>query len=316
MKNILVTGSLAFDYIMDFPGNFTDHINPEVAHKINVSFRVNKLKKARGGTAGNILYNLILLNTQAFIIGAVGQDFAEYAEFLSKKGVDTTHIKIIPDEFTSQAYIMTDKKDDQISAFYSGAMDYNHTFSIEDLIPLPSFVLITPNDIQAMSKYVKSCKKLRIPYLYDPSQCLTDLSNEQIMEGLKEAKIFINNDYEHAMIKKRLHLSDEDFLKHAEIVIITKGAEGSEIYTKNANISIPTVKPKEVLDPTGAGDAYRSGFMAGFIRNFDLKTCGQMAAVSATYAIEHYGTQNHTFAIAQFKRRYVQAFGEVLELEK
>lgn len=314
MKNILVTGSLAFDYIMDFPGIFTEHINPQALHNINVSFLIDKLKRGFGGTAGNIAYTLSLLKTKSLILGAVGQDFNDYKYFLSKYDIDTTQIKVIPDEFTSQAYVMTDKKDNQISAFYPGAMNYNHTLSIEQIEPKPDFVLITPCGTKAFVKYVSECKKLGIPYLYDPSQQITGLANEEILKGGKGAKIFINNDYEYEMIKKRLSFSDSDFLKHIEILIITKGQQGSIIKTKDKTITIKTATPKEILDPTGAGDAYRSGFVAGYVRGFDLKVCGQMGSVAAAYSIEQYGTQNHSFTISEFKNRYSQAFSEVVKL--
>jgi len=314
VKQILVTGSLAFDYIMDFPGNFTDHINPEFAHKINVSFLINKLKKERGGTAGNIAYTLALLNTSSSILGTVGEDFEQYSNFLSQKKINISNIKVIKNEFSAQAYIMTDKKHDQIIAFYPGAMNYSHTLTPRVKKIKPDFLLITPSDSKGMIDLVIQCKKLHIPYMYDPSHRITVLSDEEILQGISGAKIFVGNDYEYEMIKKRLKFLDKDFLKHAEIVIITKGAEGSEIYTKDQHISIPTIQTKEVLDPTGAGDAYRAGFMAGYTRGFTLKTCGQMGTVAATYTIEKYGTQNHTFTISQFKTRYRKAFKEVIEL--
>lgn len=314
MKRIVVTGSLAYDYIMDFPGVFTDHINPASLHTINVSFLINKLKKGFGGTAGNIAYTLSLLETPSMIFGAVGKDFSDYADFLSKNKVNTKLIKTVEEEFTSQAYVMTDKKDNQISAFYPGAMDQNHTLNIEQIQPRPDFVLITPCGTKAFVKYVSECKKLNIPYLYDPSQQITALSDQEIIEGLTGAKIFINNDYEYDMIKKRLNRSDEEILKDVEIIIITKGEKGSLIITKREKIEVGVAKAKQVSDPTGAGDAYRSGFVAGFMRGFELKTCGQMGAVTAAYAIEQYGTQNHKFTISEFKKRYSQDFGEMIEL--
>lgn len=315
MKNILVTGSLAFDYIMDFPGVFTDHINPASLHTINVSFLIHKLKKGFGGTAGNIAYTLSLLKTPPMILGAVGKDFAEYADFLSKNEIDIKHIKTIEGEFTSQAYVMTDKKDNQISAFYPGAMDYNHTLNIEQINPRPDLVLITPCGTKAFVNYVSECKKLGIPYLYDPSQQITALSDKEIIEGLTGAKIFINNDYEYEMIKKRLKFSDDDFLKHTEILIITKGEHGSLIKTLKESIQVGRAVPQEVSDPTGAGDGYRAGFIAGFSKGFELKTCGQMGAVAAAYAIEQYGTQNHKFTTEEFTKRYLQTFEEVIQLQ-
>lgn len=314
MKNIVVTGSLAYDYIMDYPGAFTDHINPASVHKINVSFLIDKLKKARGGTAGNIAYNLTLLKTSSSIIGAVGEDFGEYATFLTSHGIDVKNIKVIKNEFTSLGYVMTDKKDDQIWAFYPGAMNHNHNLRIETVEPKPDFAAITPCGSKALTSFPAECKKLKIPYLFDPSLQITSLTNQEIANGAEGAEIFINNDYEYEMIKKRLNFSDGDFLNKSKIIIITKGEKGSVIKTREKEINIPSVKPTQVNDPTGAGDAYRAGFIAGYIKGANLRTCGQMGATAAAYAIEEYGTQNHTFTIDEFKKRYVQAFQEMLEL--
>ena len=189
---------------MDYPGAFTDHINPSSTHKINVSFLINKLKKARGGTAGNVAYNLKLLKTSSSIIGAVGEDFTEYSDFLHSNGIDTKYIKVIKNEFTSLGYVMTDKKDDQIWAFYPGAMNYNQNLKIKTVEPKPDFVVITPCGSKALASFPKECKNLNIPYLYDPSLQITSLTNQQIIDGADGAEIFINNDYEYDMIKKDL----------------------------------------------------------------------------------------------------------------
>lgn len=311
---ILVTGSLAFDYIMDFPGVFIDHINTSSTHKINVSFLIDKLKKGYGGTAGNIAYNMALLNIRPMILGSVGEDFNEYKNFLTNSGVDTSGIKTIKGEFSSQAYIVTDQKDDQIAAFYPGAMNSNKMLRIADLSEKPEIVLITPGGVEAMMNFVSECKALGIPYMFDPSQHITALSDEQIKEGLQGAKIFINNDYEYEMIKKRLEFSDEQFLDSAEIVIITKGAQGSVIKTKQGEINIKAAKTDGVSDPTGAGDAYRAGFICGFQKKLDLKICGQMGAIASCYTIEKYGTTSHTFSLEVFRARYKQNFGEELTI--
>ena len=187
-------------------------------------------------------------------------------------------------------------------------MNYNHTLKIEQIKPKPDLVLITPCGLKAFVTYVKACKKLKIPYLYDPSQQITGLSNDEIFDGIHGAKIFINNDYEYDMIKKRLKLTDTDILRHTEILVITQGKKGSLIKTKKETIQIKTVKPKKVLDPTGAGDAYRSGFIAGYVRGFPLEVCGQMGAAAGTYAIEEYGTQKHTFSKGEFEKRYKENF--------
>lgn len=312
MKNLVVTGSLAFDYIMDFPGNFTDHIHPELIHNINVSFVINGLKKGNGGTAGNIAYSLALLGMPVSVIGTVGEDFNPYKKFLKKVGVDVSNIKTIKNELTSQAYVITDKKDDQISAFYPGAMKYAHELKIP-MKNKPDFMLITPCTSKVVKNFSDQCKKLKIPYMFDPGQHITEIPNEIILDGITGAKIFIGNDYEYEMIKKRLKLKDEKFLEKSEIIIVTLGKKGSIIKTKNESVTITSVKVLNVVDPTGAGDAYRSGFMAGYAKGLPLKTCGQMGATAASFAIEKYGTQNHKFTINQFKNRYKQTFKENLD---
>ncbi|MDP3988387.1 MAG: carbohydrate kinase family protein [Candidatus Levybacteria bacterium] len=307
-KNILVTGSLAFDFIMDFPGNFTDHIHPELIHNINVSFVINQLKKEYGGTAGNIAYSLNLLKIPVSIIGTAGKDFTPYKNFLKKEGIDVSNIKIIKNEFTSQAYMITDKKDDQITAFYPGAMKFSDTLSVPSK-DKPALMLITPCTSKAFKKFVFECRNLNIPYMFDPGQHITEIPDEILADGLNGAKFFIGNDYEYAMIKKRLNLKDDDFLKKAEIVIVTLGEKGSVIKTGKSSIEISSAKAKNVVDPTGAGDAYRAGLVAGYIKGYSLKTCGQMGATLAAYAIEKYGTQKHRFTIKEFNKRYEENFG-------
>ncbi len=337
---ITVTGSLAFDYIMDYPGVFAEHIMPDKIHQLNLSFLVNTLNKQKGGTAGNIAYNLALLKLPVSIVGTAGNDFSEYAKFLKENGVNTSGIKIIPDEPTSSAFITTDQKDNQIAAFYPGAMSQVHTVSLTSLTPKPDFSVISPNPPEAMVKFAEECRQLKIPYMFDPGMILPRLTNEQLLTGLKGATILIGNDYEMSLLKQKLSLTDQQLLEYVQILITTLGEKGSIIQTKNGN-TVPTsgvglpagrqgfdspevflpgrweikpAKPKEVLDPTGAGDAYRSGFMAGYTKGFDLKTCGQMGGVASCYAIEKYGTTSHKFTIEEFCERYKENFEEELNL--
>lgn len=315
MKNIIVTGSLAYDFIMDFPGNFADNIDPSKLHILNLSFLVNTLKKEKGGTAGNIAYSLSLLNTPVSIVGAVGEDFAEYKKFLDKSGIDTSQIKIIKNEFTSQAFITTDKKDNQITAFYPGAMSnlpkvYPLGINLKGVTLKSTFVVISPNHPQSMIKFAKSCQKLKIPYMFDPGMQLPRLTDHEILSGIKGAEILIGNDYEMGLIKTRLRLTNADLLKLTKIIITTLGEKGSIITTQEESTNIKAGKVKGVLDPTGAGDAYRSGFMAGFIRGFALKVCGQMGSIASCYAVEKYGTTNHTFSKTNFCQRYAENFNE------
>jgi len=309
---ITVTGSLAFDHIMDFPGKFSDHIMPDKIHQINLSFLVNDLKKQPGGTAGNIAYTLALLNSPVSILGSAGSDFSDYGEFLKNAGVDTSHIKIIEDKFSSSAFIMTDLKDNQITGFYPGAMSDNSTLSLKGLNS--DFVVISPNDPKAMVKFAQEAKELGIDHMVDPGMQLPALEDQDLKDMINGATILIGNDYEIALLKQRLPLDEGQLLKQVKVLITTLGEKGSIIQANDKHIQVGVAKTTSVVDPTGAGDAYRAGFLAGFIKNLDLKVCGQMGSTAACYAVEKYGTTSHTFTVEEFCERYKQNFGEELQL--
>ncbi len=311
---ITVTGSLAFDYIMDYSGLFADNIMPGKIHNINLSFLLSDLKKQNGGTAGNIAYTLALLKTPVSIFATAGEDFNDYLSFLKNSGVDTSDIKIIPNKKTASAFIMTDKNDNQITGFYPGAMENAGDFSLKDQNTKADFVIISPNDPKAILRQSLECKDLQIPFMIDMGMQLPVLGSEQIKQILLGAEILIGNDYEIDLLKSKTSLSETNLLNRVEILITTLGANGSTIQTKQKKYNIPAGKPTEVIDPTGAGDAYRSGFLAGYLKNMDLQVCGQMGAIAACYAIEKYGTTNHKFSIPEFCERYKQNFGEELEL--
>lgn len=305
---ITVTGSLAFDTIMDFQGKFGDHIMPDKIHQINLSFLVNTLKKQNGGTAGNIAYNLALLDQQVSIVGAAGSDFLEYGEFLKNAGMDTSKIRIIDNDSTSSAFIMTDKSDNQITAFYPGAMKENSSLSIDGN---PTMVVISPNDPAAMINFTKQCQQKNIPYMLDPGMQLPALDSEDLKSMISGATILIGNDYEIALLCDKLALSGvEGLLESVKILITTLGEKGSIIQTKDQKIEVQPAKPTSVVDPTGAGDAYRAGFLAGYMKELDLKVCGQMGSIAACYAVEKYGTTSHTFSKEEFESRYKENFGE------
>lgn len=316
MNNILVTGSLAFDYIMDYQGLFSDNIMPDKIHAINLSFLLNTLKKQCGGTAGNIAYNLSLLKTNTAIFAVAGNDFGEYGGFLKQQNIDTSHIQISKDKATASAFIMTDKNDNQITGFYPGAMADAGNHSLRNVQQQPAFVIISPNDPKAIIKLSDECRELHLPFMIDIGMQLPSLSSDEIKKIIQKATILIANDYEIDLLKNKTSLSEEDLFKEVGIIITTLGPKGSIIKTKKETYTIKAAKPKEVLDPTGAGDAYRAGFMAGYVKKFDLKICGQMGSVASAYAIEKYGTQEHTFTLEEFKKRYLQSFGKMLELEK
>ena len=301
---ITVTGSLAFDHIMDFPGKFSDHIMPDKIHRINLSFLVNTLKKQRGGTAGNIAYNLALLQIPVSIAGAAGADFAEYAKFLQNAGVDVSKIKIIENESTSSAFIMTDLSDNQITAFYPGAMKENAGLILEKA----DLAVISPNDPKAMVNFTRQCQDSNTPYMLDPGMQLPSLDAEDLKNMVNNATILIGNDYEISLLSNKIQVPS------VRIIITTLGEKGSIIQTKDQKLEIKSGKPKETVDPTGAGDAFRAGFLAGYIKDLDLRVCGQMGSVAACYAVEKYGTTSHAFTVEEFQERYKENFGEELKL--
>lgn len=306
---ITVTGSLAFDYIMDYQGLFADNIMPDKIHKINLSFLLDTFKKQYGGTAGNIAYNLALLKTPSSIFATAGNDFEQYLNFLENVGVNISNIQIIQDKPTASAFIMTDKADNQITGFYPGAMSYADKFSLKSLTSKPDFVIISPNSPKAIIKQSEECRQLNFPFMIDIGMQLPGLEPEQIRQILKGAKILIGNDYEIDLLKSKTSFSDKDLLGEVEVLITTLGEKGSIIQTAKETIQINPAKPREVLDPTGAGDAYRAGFLAGYLKKMSLQVCGQMGSVTACYTVEKYGTTNHKFSMAQFQQRYEENFG-------
>jgi adenosine kinase len=317
---VLLTGSIAYDYIMVFPGYFKDHILPDKIHQISVSFLVDSMKKQRGGVAPNIAYNLALLGERPKIMATVGEDFAEYRRWLELQGVDTSAIIEIPDEFTASFFVSTDKDQNQIASFYTGAMAYAHQLSFKDYVNGSlELAVISPNDPRAMVQYVRECKELGLPYIYDPSQQIIRLSGAELLEGVRGARMLVVNDYEFEMLKNKTGWSDEQLAEAAEVVIVTKGDQGSTIILRQrlgAPIEIPIAQPRRIADPTGVGDAYRAGILKGMIHGLDWETTGRMGSLAATYALEEYGTQNHHYDLDEFISRFGQEFGDWYQVSK
>jgi adenosine kinase len=314
MKKIVVTGSLAFDYIMDFPGSYEEYILPDKIKTLSVSFLVDNLNKNFGGISGNIAYTLALLNSAPIILASAGEkDFEDYHQYLKEKGVETNFINIVPNEFSAAAYIMTDKNNCQITGFYPGAMNHDTSLAIPKET---DFLIVAPTTSTAMESFIRQAKQRNIPYLFDPAQALTRLTGKQLTYCIDGADIVIGNDYEIALFMERTGLSKKQMLQLTKILITTLGSKGSIIETKDNSIEIGIAKPGTVTDPTGAGDAYIAGFIAGYTRQLSLQLCGQMGATAASFAIEHYGTQNHTFTLPIFEERYREAFQEMVELSE
>lgn len=314
--SIVVTGSLAFDYLMSFPGRFKEHILAENIDVLSVSFLVDSMRKQRGGCASNIAYSLALLGECPIIMATAGQDFHDYRNWLDSHGIDTSGILEIEDEFTASFFVSTDLDNNQIASFYTGAMSRAHLLSFRDLeCPGVEVAIISPNDPQAMVAYPRECKELGIPYIYDPSQQIIRLSGEDLVEGTRGSRMLIVNEYEFGMIKKKTGLKDEELRGLTEVLIVTRGEVGSTIFAGDGRHDIPVAPPVCVADPTGVGDAYRAGIIKGMIHSLPWPVTGRMASLAATYVIENNGTQNHSFSLDEFAERYHATFGPSNELD-
>jgi adenosine kinase len=306
--NIIITGSLAYDRIMDFKDRFREHILPDKIHMLNVSFVVDKLDEKFGGTAGNIAYNCKLLNLEPNIVGAVGQDFKKYSDYLKKRKIKIDNIKVFDDEYTSVATMITDLDDNQISAFYPGAMKHGHDVLLSEEFDSNSFFVIAPSGQKEMSFRVQEAVGRDIPYLFDPGQQITALSGEELWEAASKSAVSIFNDYEWQLFREKTSKELDDLTKLDVVIIVTQGAQGSTIYTKEGDEQVGVAKPTKVVDPTGAGDAYRAGIIAGFVNKLDWKISCQLGATVASYAVEEYGTQEHNPSINDIKERYENNF--------
>jgi adenosine kinase len=313
---IIVTGSIAFDYVMVFPGHFQDHILPEKMHILSVSFLVDSMKRLRGGTAPNIAYNLALLGERPEVVGTVGDDFADYRAGLESRGVVTGGIKVIEGDFTASCFINTDLKHNQITAFYPGAMRHAATLRLGGSgLTRDDLVLIAPNSPDAMAGHAAECTRLGIPYLYDPSMQAPRMTGEELEAGFRGAKVLTGNDYEFGMMSEKLGISEDQLRRKVPITVVTKGEAGALITVEGRQYEIPPASPTAVVDPTGAGDAYRAGLVKGMARGFSWPVTGRLGALTAVYAIEHAGTQNHDYTIPQFVDRYRTNFGPSDEVD-
>ncbi|NWF98242.1 MAG: carbohydrate kinase family protein [Nitrospirae bacterium] len=308
---ILVSGSLAYDRIMDFPGRFSDYILPDKIHVLNVCFNVNGLVEKFGGTAGNIAYTLNLLKEKPFIIATIGRDYHNYFKWLKKNDIAVDGIKIIENEFTAGAYITTDIADNQITGFNPGAMKYPSHFNIKNNSADNSLAIIAPGNIDDMVTYAKQCRDIGIPFICDPGQSLSKWNEVELKEWLKGSFILITNDYELEIVMKITKLDKEGLLNLTSVIITTHGENGSIILTKDSEINIPPAKVQKVVDPTGAGDAYRAGLIKGIVSGKSIEISAKIGAVAAVFAIEKYGTQEHYFTYEEFTKRYKYNFGEL-----
>ncbi|MCD4705300.1 carbohydrate kinase family protein [bacterium] len=310
-KKILVTGSMAYDRIMNFPGYFKDNIMPDQIHNLNISFFVNEFRESYGGTAGNIAYNLGLLQTNFTTWVNVGDDFKNYQKWFLKNNIDISQIKIFDDQKTAFAYIITDQADNQIASFFPGAMMESINLQPISLKNVALAIISAQNPID-MVELPLLFKENEIPYIFDPGQQVTSLNGEQLKQSIRGSKILIGNDYEIKLIQEKTKWTLENLREETEILIITLGEKGSQIYTKNQKYDIKPAEAKNSSDPTGAGDAYRAGLIKGLIEKWPMKKIGRFAGLISVYTVEKYGTQTHEFTWAELEKRYQQNFKEKL----
>lgn len=300
---IIVSGSLAYDRIMNFPGYFSDHILPEKIHVLNVSFTVDGMVEKFGGTAGNIAYALSLLGENPVVLATIGRDYQRYFAWLKKNHIALDAIRIVPDEFTAGAYITTDRADNQITGFNPGAMRYPSLFSFDGVSPGETIAIIAPGNLEDMMSYSLACKARGTPYIFDPGQSLPMWQKENLIHCIEGSRLLISNDYELELIMSKTGLDRKGLLRRTGALITTLGEKGSCILTPDGEIAIPVVKPREVVDPTGCGDAYRGGLIKGLTRGKSLAESALMGSVSASFCVEVYGTQEYRFTPEEFSER-------------
>lgn len=309
----LICGSFAYDTIMVFQDQFKNHILPDQVHILNVSFLVPQMRREFGGCAGNIAYNLNLLGGDGRPMGTVGNDFGPYAEWMDKCGVDRSYLREIDDTYTAQAYITTDQDDNQITAFHPGAMNYSHENRVADATGI-SIGLVSPDGRQGMIDHARQFAEADIPFMFDPGQGMPMFSSQELMDFAEQATWLAFNDYEAKMMSDKTGQTPEQLAQMCEAVIVTRGGEGSLIYTADRILEIPSAPVEVLRDPTGCGDAYRAGLLYGLMNGMDWEITARIASLMGAIKIEHAGTQNHQFTPHEFDQRFHAAFGMSLSV--
>lgn len=305
--DIIITGSIAYDYLMRFPGRFTDHLLSDQLHQISLSFLVDDMTKHWGGVAANIAFNAAMLGLRTRLMGTAGRDFADYRLWLESAGVDTSTVRQINDVFTASFFVNTDLDNNQIASFYTGAMAYAKHYTVADVYGgVPDLVVISPNDPDAMVRLAIECRERGIRFMADPSQQIPRFDGEQLRTIINGAHILIVNAYEAEVLCKKTGQQIGDLLRQFEILVITHGSRGALIYQQGSVIEVPVFPVNEIRDPTGAGDAFRGGFLRGYAAGWPLKLCGMVGSLCAAYVLEQTGTQNHSFSLPEFVQRFRQ----------
>jgi adenosine kinase len=306
--SIVVTGSVAFDYLMSFPGKFTEHFLPEHMSRVSLSFLVDTMDKRRGGCAPNIAYTLALLGEMPRLMATAGQDFDDYRRWLEAAGVDTSLVRVVDGKFTASFFCSTDVENNQIASFYTGAMANAAELSFR-VVDDCRLAIISPNDPGAMVQYAEECRTLGIPFIWDPGQQCARMSGEELRDGLTGSALVISNDYEFELMRQKTGLDEASVLEHTQALVVTRGERGCTIFAPDRRMDVPAVKPVRIADPTGVGDAFRGGFMKGLAHGADYEVCARLGAVAATYVLEHLGGQSHAYTWPEFRARYEQNFG-------
>ena len=307
---LYVSGSLALDRIMNFPGKFADHILPDKIHILNVCFLVDGMNEYFGGTAGNIAYNLALLGEKPLILGCVGKDFAPYAARLEGLGLSLAGIRSVEGQFTAGAYITTDEADNQITGFNPGAMRERCGYKFPAKHEGPVLGIISPGNVDDMVELPEYFKKAGIPYIFDPGQQITALTGDQMTSAIDGSMALCTNDYELEMVMKATGLTRAELLKRTGALITTLGEQGSIIAQGAQETRVAAVKVQKPLDPTGAGDAFRAGLMKGLCLGRSLADSAALGSVCAAYCVEKKGTQEHSFGLDDFKSKLLAQFGQ------
>jgi len=311
--NIVVTGSIAFDYLMSFPGKFTEHFLPEHMSRVSLSFLVDSMDKRRGGCAPNIAYTLALLGERPRLMATAGQDFSDYRRWLEAAHVDTSLVKEVDGKFTASFFCSTDVDSNQIASFYTGAMANAGELSFRD-VPDCGLAIISPNDPGAMLQYADECRTLGIPFIWDPGQQCARMAGDELQDGMAGATIVICNDYEFELIRQKTGLDEDAILAQSGSLLVTRGEQGCSIIERRGRTDVPAVTPHRIVDPTGVGDAFRGGLLKGMARGASYPVCAQIGSVAATYALEHLGGQSHAYTWPEFLARYETHFGHAAGL--
>jgi adenosine kinase len=305
---IVITGSIAFDYLMSFPGKFSEHFLPGHMERLSLSFLVDTMDKRRGGCAPNIAYTLALLGERPLLMATAGEDFGEYRAWLESAGVDTSLVSQVPGKFTASFFCSTDQHNNQIASFYTGAMADAGGLSFRAVRDC-GVAIISPNDPGAMVQYAEECRALGIRYIFDPGQQCARMSGDELRAGALGATGVICNDYEFELLRQKSGLGEDEILVRSEVLIVTRGEHGCSVIAREGRTDVPAVATRRIVDPTGVGDAFRGGLLKGIALGLPYAACAQIGSVAATYALEHLGGQSHAYSWNEFRQRYEEQFG-------